>query len=459
VNEQQALDLCADAVAIGRRAGADEVEAYLESSTNTRVDVSDGRLEAVTTATAQGIGMRALAGGGLGIAAGSNLDPAGRADLAEQAVALARVATPDPARVLADPEPIRAADLDIVDQRLLGLSVDAMTDLVIRAERAAREADARVEGTHIARFGRVAGRIAVVNSRGVAATFEATTCYLSLSVVVRDGPDAERGYASVISRNLAPIDPEDIGQRAVRRALTSLGGTVLPTRRASVVMEPEVVGELLRGLAQALSGDAAVKGRSLFAARPGFPSPIGTSVAAAVVDLADEGWLPGAPSTMPCDGEGVPTRRTPLIADGILSGFLHNVESGWRAGAASTGNGVRASYKALPEVSTTNLVLRPGQRDASAIIAGVEDGLYVVGTRNVGGINAVSGDYSVGASGRRIVNGELAEPISGVTLAAPMLDLLRNVQEVGSDLRWVSGQGSVVGTPTVRIDDVTIGGR
>src|SRR5205814_937185 len=113
--------------------------------------------------------------------------------------------------------------------------------------------------------------------------------------------------------------------------------------------------------------------------------------------------------------------------------------------------GVRGSFRWLPEVGQTNLLLRPGDRAPAELVADVDDGLYVLSTRNVGGISPISGDYSVGASGRRIVRGELAEPISGVTLAASILDLLRNVREVGSDVRWVSGQSGIVGAPTVRI--------
>jgi len=241
--------------------------------------------------------------------------------------------------------------------------------------------------------------------------------------------------------------------------VTPLGGGPLPTRRASVIFEPDVIAELIRGLAQALSGDAVVKGRSLFARRADGSEWVASAVGSGAVTIEDDGALPGAPGTQPFDGEGVPTRRTPLFEGGVLRGFLHNCESARRAGTRSTGNGVRVSYRGLPEVAGTNLVLRPGDRAPSTLVASVDEGLYVVSTRNVGGINPVSGDYSVGASGRRIVRGELAEPVSGVTLAAPMLELLANVREVGSDLRWVSGSGGYVATGSVLIDDVTIGGR
>jgi PmbA protein len=147
-----------------------------------------------------------------------------------------------------------------------------------------------------------------------------------------------------------------------------------------------------------------------------------------------------------------------LIDRGALRGFLHNTYTARRAGARSTGNGVRGSYRTLPDVGPTNLRLEPGPRSQEELIAGIERGLYVVATRNVGGISPVSGDYSVGASGRWIERGELAGPVTGVTIAAPMLQMLANLAAVGSDLRWIPGQG-VVGAPTVRIDDVTIGGH
>jgi PmbA protein len=278
-------------------------------------------------------------------------------------------------------------------------------------------------------------------------------------MIARQDGQAERGYASMVAHGPAGLDADEVGYRAARRAVTPLGGSPLATRRASVIFEPDVIAEYLRGLAQALFGDAVNKGRSLFAARPDAPDRLGTTVGAQIVDLIDDGRLTDAPGTLPFDGEGVPTRQTPLIERGVLRGFLHNCESARRAGSTSTGNGARVNYRALPEVGQTNLVLRPGERAQSALVASVDEGLYVVATRNVGGINPVSGDYSVGASGRRIVGGELAEPVSGVTLAAPMLELLSNIREVGSDLRWVSGQGGYVGTPTVLVDDVTIGGR
>lgn len=458
------LDLCADVVARARAAGANEAEAYFEASTTRTIDARGGALEGVTTATNRGIGLRVLVGGALGYASSTDVDTAGRADLAEQAVHLARASAPDPARTLPDPAPVSDADLGIYDPSLLELPLDSALGLLTRAEQAAFAADPRIDAAHMERFGQVVERIAIANSRGVALTTASTLCYISLSMIARQDGDAQRGYGGMVSRSIGQMDPESVGYRAARRAVTPLGGAPLTTRRASVIFEPEIIAEVLRVLAQAMFGDAVVRGRSLFAERAGATPWIGSRIGSEVVTIEDDGALPGAPGALPFDGEGVPAQRTPLIEAGVLRGFLQSVESAQRASAssvptASTGNATRSTYRNLPEVGQTNLLLRPGERAPAALVASVDEGLYVVSTRNVGGINPVSGDYSVGASGRRIVNGELAEPVSGVTLAAPMLELLSNIREIGSDLRWVSGQGGYVGAPTVLIDDVTIGGR
>ncbi|MCC7368349.1 MAG: TldD/PmbA family protein [Chloroflexi bacterium] len=453
------LDICADIVERARAAGADEAEAYFEAATNRVVDARGGSIESLTTAGTRGVGVRVLVNGALGFASGSDLDPAGRADLAEQAVWLARASAPDPSRVLPDPAPISAADLGIFDPAVPELSVQEIVSLLTRTEQAAFAADTRIDAPHIERFGQTVERIAVANSRGIALTTAATSCYISLSIIARQDGLAERGYAGVVARGPGGLVPEEIGRRAALRAVTPMGGAPLTTRRATVVFEPDIIADLLRGVSQALFGDAVVKGRSLFAARNGDEPWIGRRIGAATVTFVDDGTVSGAPATLPFDGEGVPSQRTPLIEQGVLRGFLHNVESGRQAGAGSTGNGTRSQFKFLPEVGGTNLILSPGTRSPEELIAGVDEGLYVVSSRNVGGINPVSGDYSVGASGRRISNGELAEPVSGVTLAAPMLQVLENLRECGSDLRWISGAGGYVGAPTVVVDDVTIGGR
>ena len=213
----EALDICADIVERARAAGADEVEAYFESSTNRTVDARKGQLESITTAGARGVGVRVLIGGALGFASGSDLDAVGRTDLAEQAVWLARASAPDGARLLADPAPdgqMSSADLAIYDPAVAGLTVDEIVALLTRTEQAAFAVDPRIADTHIERFGQTVEQIAIVNSRGIALSTQATSCYLSLSIIARQDQisalgtqsakaGATRGTVSAMAASLA----------------------------------------------------------------------------------------------------------------------------------------------------------------------------------------------------------------------------------------------------------------
>ena len=439
-------------MARARATGADEAEAYHVRQTTTTVDLRAGRLEALVSAVSRGVGLRVLAGGGPGDAYSADLTSSGLAELAERVVRLAREATPDPDRALPEARPPSAADLRIFDPGLADFPAEDKIELLRRLEDEVRAADARVQDVDLARYADSSGTYTVVSSRGIATSYPASGCYAMVIPIARDGGEAQRGYAVTAGHGPADLDVGEAARRAARRATTPLGGRPVPTQRASVVLEPEVVAELLRGLGQALSGEAVLKGRSVLVGRER------TRIGSAAVALIDDGSLPGGYATAPVDGEGVPAERTVLVEGGVLRGLLHNTYTARRAGVRSTGNGVRGSYRSLPEVGPTNLQLEPGPHSPEALIAGVERGLYVVATRNVGGINPISGDYSVGASGRWIERGELAGPVSGVTIAAPILEMVANLSAVGSDLRWVPGQGAI-GAPTVRIDGVTIGGR
>ena len=449
--EADVLDLCADVVARARAAGADEAEAFYAADRTTTVEVTDGALDALTAAESRGVGLRVLVGGALAFAWSSDLGAAGRAELADQAVRLAREATPEPGRALPAALPMPDRALAIEDATLADVSTEQKVAMLVRLEETARAEDPRVEATHLCRYGDSLDLCAIVSSRGIAASYRATSCYVSLSAIARADGEAQRGHASGIGRRFGDLDPEEVGSRAARRATTTLGGRPIGTMRAPVVLEPDVAAELLRGVTLALSGEAVTRGRSMFVGR------LGERVGSALVTLTDRGDLPGAPRTAPFDGEGVPTRSTPLIDAGVLRGFLHTTDSARRVAAEPTGNTVRSSYRALPDVGSTNLVLAPGQMSQAEILRGIDSGLLVTVTRNVGGINPVSGDYSVGASGRLIEAGELTRPVTGVTIAGPMLELLANVSAIGSDARWSAGQAPVL-TPSLRIEDVAVGG-
>jgi PmbA protein len=257
----------------------------------------------------------------------------------------------------------------------------------------------------------------------------------------------ERDHWYSVQRHLAALDPPaEIGRTAAARALRRLGGRQIETRQVPVVFDPEMAGSLLRHLAGAVSGNALYKGMSFLTGK------LGETIAPAMVSVYDDGTLPRALGSKPFDGEGLPTRRTPLIEAGVLSSYLFDTYSAKKMQSRSTGNAAR-SVGDSPHVSPTNLFLAAGKTSPDDIIGSVASGLYV--TELMGfGVNPTTGDYSRGASGMWIENGELAYPVSEITIAGNLLQMFRDIEAVGSDLVFRHS----VAAPTIKISKLTVAG-
>jgi PmbA protein len=447
-----AVDLVQEVVKRARRAGADEAEAFFEEYQTTRLELREQQVESLTSAARRGLGLRVVFGGGSSYVYTTDLRPRSLLESARQAVALAREATPDPHRGLPTTSSAPSGgDLKIYDPALAEVTVDQKIDLLKEIERLARAEDGRIRGTETARYSDAFGAVALANSHGLAASYQRSSTQLALQVIARQDGEALRGYGFSVGHGFEDLSPRMAAQQAASRALKPLGGRPVPTQTASVVMEPEVAAELLGQIAQALSAEAMLKGRSMFAAQ------LGQQVGSELVTLMDEGGLPAGLATAPFDDEGVAGSRTLLMERGTLRGFLHNTYTARRAGLSSTGNGVRPSFRLPPEVAPTNFSLAGQTVSRQQLLADMDRGMLVVTTRNVGGINPVNGDYSVGAAGVWIEHGQEVGPVAGVTIAANMHDMLAGLVAIGDDFRWTPGSAAF-GCGSIRIEGMTIAG-
>jgi PmbA protein len=296
------------------------------------------------------------------------------------------------------------------------------------------------------------GSVAIANSRGFAASYSATQAWAWASAFAGEGAELMTGMGVGLGRGPQALDPEAIGAEAADRALALKGARQAPSRRCPVVLDAFVAASFLGIVGGMLSADAVQRGRSLFAGREG------EQVADSALRLADDGVNPDGPASAPFDGEGSPSRRTPLIEDGRLLTFLFDTPTARKAGRETTGNAVRRSYRGPPSVSTTNLVLAAGTDTLEALVARAGEGLYVTDVAGLhSGVNPVSGTFSVGASGRLIEGGALGGPVREVTIASDLVTMLRSVRAVGSELRWVPFGGVVRSAPLL-ISEMAISG-
>jgi PmbA protein len=255
-----------------------------------------------------------------------------------------------------------------------------------------------------------------------------------VSALAGEGDGTRTGYGFSVGRTLADLDPETAARDAVERSTRLLGASPVPSRRLPVVFDPLVTRSVLGILGAALNGEAMNKGRSMFVGRDG------EQVAAASVTLVDDPTDARAYGAAPYDAEGLPTRRNDLIVGGVLRGVLHNTSTGRRAGVGTNGSAVRGGYTSPPGVGARALALAPGTRSPEEILRVAGDAFYVQSVSGLhSGTNPVSGDFSLGAEGLLVRDGELTDPVREVTIASTVPRMLLDVVEVGSDLTWLPG--------------------
>ena len=424
---------------VARAKQGEEVEVYVARGVDTEVRAFEGEVESLSSAASSGVGVRVLLtgdpkGGRLGFAWAGSLENDVVTAALEEARDNATYATADPDVVLAVPDGVEAAELDLWDDRLMKTPTDAKVAFAIDLEQRVRSADSRIRQVSSADYGDEQVESALASTTGVRAFSRRTAAFLSVSAIAGEGPDTQTGTGFSVGSSPDELDSEVAARDAVTRSVRMLGAAKVPSDRVTVVFDPRVVSTLLAVISSGLSGEAVVKGRSFFAGR------IGEEVAAPNVTLVDDPTDKRAFSASAYDGEGLACRRNVLVEDGILQRFLYDTVSARRAGTVSTGSAVRGGFSGTPGAGCRAVVLQPGELDQEQILKAVGHGLYVQSMTGVhSGVNPISGDFSVGAEGLMIRDGLLAEPVREVTVASSMQRMLQSVLHVGSDVEWLPG--------------------
>lgn len=447
------LSVARTALARGRGLGV-ELEAYVQFGRTVTVKTFGREVESVSTAEPRGLGVRALRDRRVGYAFSADLSPTGIDRVLAEAVDNAWATDPD-AFVALPPAPSRLYPrLDgLWRPGISGTKLEEKARLALNAEAAALVVT-DIEMVEESMYTDSEARVAIASTKGVEAEAEQTFCFVYVFAHAgRDG-DRQSGQGFSLGREPADLDPEAAGKEAAERARALLGAGPCPTGSYTVVFDRDVMAALLSSIVPALSADAVQKGRSVFAGR------LGEGVASPLVTLVDDGLAIDGMATNPFDGEGVPQQITSLVEGGILQAYLHNSYTARKAGAqaASTGNAARHSYRSLPGVGANNLMLRAGQGSLDDLLRRVGQGLYVESVAGVhAGVNPVSGEISLGVTGRLIEGGTLGRPVREVTIASEFVSLLSSVSDLAGDGRWIPLYGSVR-TPSVAVQGIAVSG-
>jgi PmbA protein len=320
--------------------------------------------------------------------------------------------------------------------------------MALETEKTALAFDPRITNSEGAEFSNQYGRVIYASSQGFAGEYSGSTFGHSVAPVAAQNGGMQRDYWYSSNRKFANLESsKSVGEKAARRVLRRLGARKVKTCEAPVIFDPEMAASLIRNLASALSGYALYKGASFLADR------LETQIGSEFMTVVDDGTIAGALGSRPFDGEGLPTHKKIVVEKGKLQSYLLDTYSGKKLGMASTGNASR-SVGEPPGVAPTNFYLAAGKDSPEQIVKSVKSGLYV--TEMIGfGVNMVTGDYSRGAAGLWIEDGELAFPVEEITIAGNLKDMFQTIEMVGSDLD-LRGR---IAAPTVKIASMMIAGE
>lgn len=442
------MNLVAEAVKMALERGATDADAIMGSGRSFSVTVRMGRVETIQQTEAKRLGLRVFYGKRSAIASTSDLERSSLEQLVEQTVTLARLAEEDPYSGLPEAQ-YGSGDLElgIYSEDVERLSLEERIALAQSAERAALEYDPRIRNSEGAELSLSAGRHCYANSRGFCGQYRSSSISLSVVPVASDNSQMQRDYWYTVGHSLAKIEPpEAVGRKAAQLALRRLGARKIATTRAPVVFDNRVASRLLTHLAEAVAGPNIYRKSSFLVDK------LGKKVASEIVNIEDDGRMYGGLGSAPFDGEGLPTRRTPVIEQGVLLNFLLDSYSARKLGMEPTGSAVR-SAGGPPTAGPHNFFLRAGEPSPDDIIASVDSGLLV--TELIGfGVNLVNGNFSQGAVGIWIENGVLAYPVEEITIAGNLNQMLNDIEMIGNDLEF---RGPVA-APTIKIAEMTISG-
>ncbi len=450
MNGNHLLELAQSIIRQAQAAGASDAECTIAEGEEFSANVRMREVENLKEAGSRGAGLRILIGKHTGASYTSDLSAEGIAHMVKSAIELGDITTEDPHAGLPDPEEFGSlpGDLGMYSPDIAQLDTAVKIEMAKRAEEAALSTDARISNSEGASFDNYVGRHIFANSRGFAGEYRSSYCSLSTSPVARDGESMERDYWYTMARSFPGLDaPELVGRTAAQRALRRLNAVKVETQKVPVVFEPRTARSLLDNIFEAVHGMSVYRHESFLAGK------LGEKVACDSLTVIDDGTLPGLFGTSPFDDEGVASRRTVVIERGVLKNYLMNTYAARKLGMKTTGNASRG-LTGNAGIGHGNFFIEKGVQTPEEIIAGIPNGFYV--TELMGfGVNIVTGDYSRGAAGLWIRNGELAFAVSEVTIAGNLNEMLHGIEIIGNDLDF---RGSVA-APTIKLGEMTVGGK
>ncbi|GAM07881.1 hypothetical protein OR1_00150 [Geobacter sp. OR-1] len=417
------------------------------ASRNLSIEVKDQKVDTFRCSEPVGVSVRLLQGEGLGFSFSTSMEQADLVRMIDNALVGAATQTPDRFNGLPQAMPIPRLE-GLFDSTLETVPEEAKIARGMDLERLTLASDSRLKRVRKSSYGESDYAVAIRNFLGVSGEYRGTSVSSSIAVIAEADGDSQMGWDFGFSSRFDGVDIEAIAVEAARKATALLGAGTIPTMRCPAVLDSHVAGEILGVLAPSFVAENVQKGRSMLAAK------LGERLFSPIFRIRDNGILDGGMATTPFDGEGVASQDTLLVENGQLLGYLYDSYCARKDGCASTGNASRGGVKGAPHMGVSNFYIENGPAPASELLTGITRGILLVDVIGMHTANAISGDFSVGASGFLIENGKVTSPVKGIAISGNIMDLFAKVDAVGDDLRFY---GSIA-SPSLLISSLDVSG-
>lgn len=431
--------------------GFESAEFFYQSSRSRRINVYGGKVEKYQDSNVGGFSFRGLRNGSMGYYYSESMDPSVVDEVIENAWQNAGLIESDDKEFIFDGAGCTYAKVKTFSPGLADITVKELTDAALELEKTAFAADKRIKNVLASTVSAGESHISIGNTRGLDLSEKSNYVFAYVDCVAAENGVTKENGDFAFYTDKSEIDPKALAASAVGKTTDMLGAQSVETGTYKVVIENEAMADLLDCYIGSFYGENVRKGFSL------LDGKLGSRIASPLITIADDPHMEGGLSTTGFDSEGVPTRLNTLVEDGVLKMFMHNLKSATAMGAEPTGNGFKQSFKGAVGISATNLYIKAGQKSKKKLWSEMADGIVITELSGLhAGANSISGDFSLLASGFKVVGGELSGPVEQITAAGNFFELLNTVTAVGNDLKFNSGG---VGAPSILFDKVSIAGK
>jgi len=436
----------------GKNEGFTDMEVYYQSNSEFSCTVFKGEVDDYSMSQEGGISFRGVYNGQMGYAYTEKIDESAAEILISIAKENAEIIESDDKEVIFKGSKIYNK-VDLYSEDLEKISPDRKLNFIKEMEQEAYNLDKRVVSVNYCTYKDFKNEKMLYNTKELNKSEKSNIAVAYLSAVVQEEEEIQSAFAFNIGQNFKCFNAKSMAKQAVDRAISYLGAKPVPSKKYTILLENMAAADLLETFVGIFSAENVQKGRSL------LKDKLGEAIGNLPLTIIDDPFMYGGAASRSFDSEGMASEKVSIVEEGILHSLLHNLKTAEKDGVQSTGHGYKASYKGTMTVAPSNFYIQPGPNKYEDLVSAMGEGLIITELEGLhSGANPVSGDFSLAAKGYYVKNGEIERPVNQITIASNFYDVLRNIEAVGEDLVFALPGGAYIGSPTLKIKNISVSG-